>query len=232
MALVKTKRDSESVAENTGGNSKYLNKPGFYDVEVLAAMANPGNGDSLVIDLFIDNEGQQQPLYGNIRILNNNGEENPIGMSLFNKLLVIQDLEEAEDPEEAVLPIGKGGADKDVAIVPNLTEFPISLQLNIEYSVYNGSINEKKIIRNFFRASDHATAAEIVNEVDTVGGQYTKDVAYFESSDNKGYIYKDGLDAATVEKWIKDKRPKNTVSGTATGAVKKPSFAKKKRFGK
>jgi len=230
MALVKTKRDSESVKESTG-NSKYLTKPGFYDVEVLAAIANQGKGDSLVIDFFIDHDGQKQPLYGNLRILNNNGEENKIGMSLFNKLLVIQDLDEAEDPEEVVLPIGKNGVDKDVAIIPNLTEFPVTLQLNIEYSVYDGSIQEKKIIRNFFRASDHATAAEIVNEVDTVGEQYTKDVTYFESSDTKGYIYKDNLNAEIVEKWIKDNRPKGTISNTSAQTVKKPSFAKKKRFG-
>jgi len=230
MALVKTKRDSESVKELTG-NSKYLSKPGFYDIEVLAAIANSGTGDGLVVDFFIDNEEQQQPLYGNLRVLNNNGEENKIGMALFNKLLVILDLDEAEDPEEGVLPIGKKGVDKDVAIIPNLTEFPITLQLNIEYSVYNGSIQEKKIIRNFFRASDYATAAEIVNEVDTVGEQYAKDIAYFEASATKGYIYKNDLTEAVVDEWIKAKRPKNTALCSTNTTAKKPSFAKKKRFG-
>jgi len=231
MSLVKTKRDAESVKDQAG-NSKYLTKPGFYDVEVLAAIASAGNEDSLSVDFFIDHDGQQQPLYGNLRILNNNGEENKIGMSTFNKLLVIQDLEEAEDPEEATLPIGKGGADKDVAIIPNLTEFPVTIQLTVEYSTYNGDIKEKKIIRNFFRASDHATAAEIVNEVESPGEQYTKDVAYFESSDSKGYIYKNDLTPAIVEEWIKGGRKKGTAPGGTTTAVKKPSFAKKKRFGK
>lgn len=232
MALVRTNKSAEAVKDNRGGNSKYLNKPGFYDVEVLAAIASPGNGESLVVDFFVDNEGQQQPIYGNLHILNNDGNENVIGMGTFNKLLVIQDLDEAEDPEEAVLPIGKGGDDKDVAIVPNLTEFEVCIQLNVEYSVYNNSIQEKKVIRNFFRAGDHATAAEIINESETPGAQYAKDVEYFEGSTTKGYIYRNDLTKADVDAWVNAKRPKNTATGaSAGGATKKASFGKK-RFGK
>jgi len=228
MALFKAKRDAESVKESTGGNSKYINKAGIYDVNVIAAFVNEGKGGSLAVDFFIDKDEQPQPLYGNLRITNNDGNENRVGALIFNRLLVILDEDEATDPEEATLPVGKDGADKDVAVIPNLTDFDVKVWVAIEYSVYNGSIKEKKVIRNFYRANDGASAEEIVNEAEA-GAQYAKDLEYLETSENKGVIYKDDLTKETVDQWIKDKRPEGTAGGSTS--TKKPSFAKK-RFGK
>jgi len=225
MSFFKTRKDAESVKESNGGNSKYINKPGIYDVNVIAAFVNEGKGGSLAVDFFIEKDEQPQPLYGGLRVLNNDGSENKIGASVFNKLLVILDEDEAADPEEATLPIGKEGADKDVAVIPNLTDFDIKVWVAVEYSVYNGSIQEKKIIRNFYRANDGASAEEIVNEAET-GAQYAKDLEYLETSENKGVIYKDDLTKETVDQWIKDKRPKGTVGGSTS--AKKPSFTKRR----
>jgi len=230
MSLFTARKDAESVKESTGGNSAYINKPGIFDVNVIAAFASEGKGGAISVDLFLEKDGQPQPLYGNLRITNNDGSENKIGASTFNKLLVVLDEDEAADPEEAVLPMGKDGADKDAAVIPNLTDFDIKVWVAIEYSVYNGSIGEKKIIRNFYRAADGASAEEIVNEA-TPGEQYAKDLEYLETSDNKGVIYKDDLTKEQVEEWIKAKRPKGTAGSTGSStATKKPSFAKK-RFG-
>jgi len=229
MALFSTKRDAAAVAETSGGNSKYINKPGIYDVEVLAAFVSQKAGsESLVVDFFIEKDEQQQPLYGNLRITNNDGKENKIGAATFNKLLVILDEDEAADPEEATLPIGKDGADKDVAVITNLTDFSIKVWVAIEYGKYNGNITEKKIIRNFYRAADGASAEEIVNEAEP-GKQYTKDLEYLENSDSKGYVYKDGVTAEEVQQWIADGRPKGSAGSTATAS--KPNFTKR-RFGK
>jgi len=225
MAIFKTKRDKESVAERTGGNSKYITQPGIFDVNVIAAFVNEGKGGSLSVDFFIDKDEQPQPLYGNLRITNNSGDENKIGAATFNKLLVILDEDEAADPEEATLPMGKDGADKDVAVIPNLTDFDIKVWVAIEYSVYNGSIKEKKVIRNFYRADDGASAEEIVNEAEP-GVQYAKDLEYLETSENKGVIYKDDLTKETIDKWIKGGRKEGTIGGSTS--VKKPSFAKKR----
>jgi len=225
MAFFKANKTKEAVAEHTGGNSKYLNKAGIYDVNVIAAFANEGNGGSLSVDFFIEKDEQPQPLYGNLRITNNDGSENKIGAATFNKLLVILDEDEAADPEEATLPIGKNGADKDVAVIPNLTDFEVKVWVAIEYSVYNGSIKEKKVIRNFYRANDGASAEEIVNEAEP-GAQYAKDLEYLETSENKGVIYKDDLTADQVQEWIKGGRKEGTVGGSTS--AKKPSFAKKR----
>jgi len=227
MSFFKTKKDAESVKESTGGNSAYLNKPGIFDVNVIAAFASEGKGGSVSVDFFIEKDEQPQPLYGNLRITNNSGDENKIGAATFNKLLVILDEDEAADPEEATLPMGKDGAEKDAAVIPNLTDFDIKVWVAIEYSVYNGSIGEKKIIRNFYRAADGASAEEIVNEVEP-GAQYTKDLEYLENSENKGVIYKDDLTKETVDQWIKDKRPKQSIGTSGSSAQRKPSFAKKR----
>ena len=229
MALFVTQRDAESVRESTG-NSKYISTPGIYDVTLLAAFLSPGNEQALTIDLFVDYSDQPQPLYGNMRVTNRDGSANKIGSETFNKLLVILDQDQADDPEETALPIGKAGADKDVSIIPNLTDVSIKVWIAVEYGKYNGSYTEKKIIRTFFRAEDGATAEEIVNG--TEPKQYEKDLAYLESSENGGYIYKDGVTAKEIEEWIAAKRPKNTAgaSNSAT-SVKKPSFTKR-RFGK
>jgi len=232
MALFKAKRDSESVAERTGGSSKYITQPGIFDVNVIAAFVNEGKGGSLSVDFFIEKDEQPQPLYGNLRISNNDGSENKIGAATFNKLLVILDEDEAADPEEATLPMGKDGADKDVAVIPNLTDFDIKVWVAIEYSVYNGSIKEKKVIRNFYRANDGASAEEIVNKDQgkdvELGAQYAKDLEYLETSENKGVIYKDDLTADQVQEWIKGGRKEGTVGGNTSAA--KPNFARK-RFG-
>jgi len=228
MSFFKTKRDSESVKERVGGSSKFLNKAGIYDVNVIAAFVNEGKGGSLTVDFFIEKDEQPQPLYGSLRITNNNGDENKIGAATFNKLLVILDEDEAADPEEATLPMGKDGADKDVAVIPNLTDFEVKVWVAIEYSVYNGSIKEKKVIRNFYRANDGASAEEIVNEAEP-GQQYAKDLEYLETSENKGVIYKDNLTADQVQEWIKGGRKEGTVGGSTSAA--KPNFSKR-RFGK
>lgn len=229
MALFQTKRSAEEVKE-TSGNSKYISKPGIYDVNVLAAFVSQSTGsNSIVVDFFLDNDGQEQVLYGNLRLTNKDGSENKIGARTFNKLLVILDQDEAEDPEEAVLPIGKNGEEKTVDIIPNLTEFPVKMWVAIEYSKYNGNIQEKKVIRNFYRAEDGASAEEIVNEAEP-GAQYAKDLEYLETSDSKGYIYKDDLTKEDIDKWISDGRPKGGSGGNSSTATKKPSFGKK-RFG-
>ncbi len=99
----------------------------------------------------------------------------------------------------------------------------------MEYSVWNSNIQEKKVIKGFFRVEDNASAEEIVNETEA-GVQYEKESKYFEN-----VTYKDGLDADAIAAWVAQGRPKGTAgAGGASGgtAAKKPSFGKKKSFGK
>ena len=219
MSFFKKSVKAEDLKE--GGNSNYINQSGLYDVNIIVPFLG-GTSKSPVVELFIEYNDQKQPLYGNMRITNNDGSEN-FGAKVFNKLLVIADVEEVADPIDATLPIGKDGADKDVAVFEDLSDINVKVHVQMEYSVYNGSIQEKKIIKNFYR-EDGASAEEIVNETE-VGVSLAKSEKYFNN-----VTYKDGLTAEQVTEWISAGRPKDTAgsSPASAGASKKPSFSKKK----
>lgn len=223
MAFFTKKVDAESIKEG-GDGSKYISKSGLYDLTVLVPFMG-GTAKSPVVELFVDYNEQKQPIYGNMRITNNDGSEN-FGAKVFNKLLIIADVDAVEDPIEASLPIGKKGADKDVAILESIQDVDCKVHIQMEYSIYEAknSIREKTIIRNFYRA-DGASAEEIINETE-IGVNLEKSQKYFEN-----VSYKDGLTKEVIEQWIADKRPEGTASASAAPATKKPSFGAKKKFG-
>ncbi len=206
------------------GQSNYINQSGIYDVSIIAPFVNQGHEQSMGVDFFIEYNGQKQPLYGNLRLTNRDGSEN-FSAKIFNKLLVIADVDAVADPIEAELPIGKDGANKDVAVLEDLADIDCKVQIQMEYGIYNGDITEKKIIRNFFR-TDGATAEEIVNDTEP-GKQLEKSLEFADKN-----AYKDGLDEEAVNSWIAANRPKGTAGGSST-PTKKPSFGKpKSKFAK
>lgn len=225
MSFFKKSTDKKALEQNTGSN--YLNASGCYPVNIIAPFANASAKGSVSVDMYINHKDQEQVIYGNLRITNNNGDTNEIGSKIFNQLMVIADVEDIDEPVDGELPIGKKGAMEEVAILEELADVDVILRMQMEYSVYNGNIQEKKIIKGFFRAEDNASAEEIVNETEA-GVQYEKESKYFEN-----VTYKDGLDAEAIEAWVAAKRPKGTAgAGGSTAAAEKPSFGKKKGFGK
>ena len=225
MSFFKAKKSEEDLKQSSG--SAYLNNSGCYPVNVIAPFVSVSKGGSASVDLFIEHAGQKQVIYGNLRVANNDGSENKIGAKAFNQLMIIADVEEVGDPIDVELPIGKKGADQDAAVLEDLADIDVILRIQMEYSTYNGSIQEKKIIKGFFRAEDNASAEEIVNGTEA-GVQYEKESKYFEN-----ITFKDDLDAEAVELWVKGGRAKGTAGagGGNAAAAKKPSFGKKKAFG-
>jgi len=227
MSFFKAKTDKKALEQTSG--TAYLNASGCYPVNIIAPFASSGKGGSTSVDMFIDHKDQKQVIYGNLRVTNNDGNENAIGAKTFNQLLIIAGVEEIGEPTEAGLPIGKAGAEQDVAVLEELTDVDVILRIQMEYGAYNGNITEKKVIRGFFRAEDNASAEEIVNDAG-FGEQYAKEEKYFTN-----VTYKDGMDAELIEAWVAAKRPKGTAGkGASAGntAAKKPSFGQKKAFGK
>lgn len=213
-----TKTVSEEVLKEGGNGSKFISKSGLYDVNILVPFMG-GTDESPVVELFIDYNGQQQPLYGNMRLKNKDGSKN-FGADIFNKLLIIADIDEVNNPVEGTLPIGKKGADKDVALLEDIQDIDCKIFVQMEYGIYNGSITEKTLIKNFYRA-DGASANEIANGLE-IGNDLEKSKPYFEN-----VTYKDGLNEEVVSKWIGDKRPKGTAGAAAATVTKKPSFGRK-----
>jgi len=224
-SFFKAKVDAESIKEDVGGG-KYISKSGLYDINIVAPFVVTGNGEVMGVDFFVEYNGQKQPLYGNLKLTNKDGSSN-FGSKIFNKLLIVAGFEEIADPVDGELPMGKKGAMKDAAILEDLADLDVKVRVQMEYSVYNGNISEKTVIKGFYRAEDGASAEEIVNEAD-FGTQLEKDTPYAEN-----VTYKDGLDAEQIASWIAAKRPKGTAGGGAAASTttKKPSFGKKS-FGK
>lgn len=221
MAFFKPKTDIESLKDAGGNGGKYISQSGIYDVTINRAIVSVNAKGARTIDFFINYNGQDQAIYGNLRLDNNDGKENKIGTELFSKLCVICDVDTIEDPTEEDLPIGKAGADKTVDVLSEFNDVEVKMQIQMEYGKYNGNITEKTNIRAFYRA-DGASAQEIVegSEVGvslqkTIDGGYDKATKY------------DDITAEEVEAWIKAKRPKGTAGASAT-ATKAPSFGKKK----
>ena len=219
MAFFKTSTKKEDIKE--GGESNYINKSGLYDVTILAPIVDVNDKGAATINMFVEYNNQQQVIYGQLRLNNNDGSE-AFSAKIFNKLCIIANVEDVEDPIDTELPIGKDGTTKDVAVLEDFTDLDVKMWVQMEYGSYNGNITEKKVIKGFYRA-DGASAEEIVNDTE-IGVSLEKSSKYFDN-----VKYKDGITSEQVEEWITAGRPKNTA-GTVTTTTK-PSFSKKKKFG-
>lgn len=223
MSFFKASRKAEDVKQ---GGTNYIVSSGFYPVTVLAAIVNVSKGGSESIDLYVENAGQKQMLYGNLRITNNDGTPNKIGAKVFNQLLIIADLDSVSDPVEEELPIGKDGKMKTVAVIPELSDLDIIIRVQMEYGKHRSSYTEKKVIKGFFRMDDYATAEEIVHE-ETPGKGYEREQKYAEN-----VTYKDGVTEEQIKKWVADKRPEGTASDSDasedSGQRKRPAFGKRR----
>lgn len=227
MSFATASKKKEDVEQSGGG--KYINGSGIYPVNVIAPFVSSSNGGSEVVDFFVNHKDQEQVVYGNLRVTNNNGDSNKIGAKVFNQYMIIAGIEECADPVDAELPIGKKGADKAAAVLEDLADVDILMRIQMEYGAYNGNITEKTIIKGFYRADDMATAEEIVNET-APGAGYEADQKYVNN-----ITYNDGTTPEQIEAWIAAKRPKGTAGNAAAsggGDKETPPAFGKKRFGK
>lgn len=224
MSFFSASKKADDVKQ---GGSNHITASGVYPISILAPVVSVSKGGSTTVDLYLDHAGQKQIIYGNLRVTNNDESPNKIGAKIFNQLMIIAGLDEVADPIEADLPIGKKEAMKTVAVLEDLADVDVLMRIQMEYSVYNGNIQEKKVIKAFFRADDYATAEEIVNESD-IGAGFEREQKYVDN-----ITFKDGLTPEAVQDWISGGRKAGTAGSGSASTEKKaaPSFGKK-RFGK
>jgi len=228
MSFAKSSKKSEDVKQSGGA---YINGSGIYPVNIIAPLVSVSNGGSTSVDMYVDHMKQKQVIYGNLRVTNNDESPNKIGAKIFNQLMIIAGVDEVADPIEAELPIGKKEKMKDCAVLEDLTDIDVLMRVQMEYSAYNGNIQEKKVIKGFYRAEDLATAEEIVNESD-FGNGYEADQKYVNN-----ITYKDGMTPEKIAAWIAASRPDGTAGdeagSTSTGGNKEraPAFGKKRFAG-
>jgi len=231
MSFFKTDKTADATSEFEGtGGGKYISTSGMFPVTVLAPFVSNGNDKATTIDLFVDYNEQQQAIYGNMSYTNKDGGANKIGQEIFNKLVILADVEDVSDPVDMELPIGKKDANKTVAVLEDLMDVDVIMQVRMEYGVWNNNITKKTVIKSFFRASDNASVAEIL--ADEEGKEVVFGTQYATIAEGADYVdYKDGLDEEKVQAWIKAKWPKGTGTSGSTAsatATKKPSFGRKK----
>lgn len=203
MAFFVPKTDVASVQD--GGS--YISTSGIYDVtlKVVSVKVNESNARSL--DFNVDYQGSSQVFYG-LKLDNNDGSEN-FERKVFNKLVIVAGLDSVSEPEIQEHKLGKDQTPTDLAVLTDFTDLPVKMRVQFEYSKYQGQIKEKKLIRSFYRASDGATAAEILAGKG-FGTQLEKDMAYAAN-----ITYKDGLTAEEVAAWKEAQK-----SGKKAPAVK------------
>ena len=225
MGFFTVKTDEDSIKDYSGDGGNFINKSGIYECIVKHAIVDTSANGSKSINLWIDYNGQEQMLFQAMRLTNTDGKEN-LGAKLFTKFCIVAGADngtEVEDPVSVMLPVGKAKEEKECMVLEQFNDTPVLFRLQMEYSMYNGKIQEKKIVRNFFRLTDKATAAEIVNNSEEKGSQYEKEL---ELADR--VTYKDDLTNEDISNWVKSGR-KGSNEKTTTPAA---GFGGKRTFGK
>ena len=223
MGFFTVKTDEETVRDYSGDGGAYISKSGIYEIIIKAVIVDKTQNGSEFLNLWFEHQGQEQIIFQAMRLTNNDGSPN-LGAKLFNKLCVIADFGEGteiQDPQPRMLPVGKGGEEKECMVLSEFDDMPVKMRVQFEYRIYEGKIQESKIVRNFFRFEDNATASEIVNNSEEMGKQYSKEEEIADKTS-----YKDGLSEEEVSQWLKDRR-----SGKKE-AEKKPSGTGRRSFGR
>ena len=222
MAFFKVETTDENIRDS-GDNGSYLNKSGMYEVLVKYACVEQSKNGSMFINLWVEYAGLLQPIFQAMRITNNDGSPN-FGAKLFTKLCVVAGIEgDVDDPVDTELPIGKQGEMKECKLLEQFCDLPLFIHLRMEYSLYEGKIQQARVIRNVFRYEDKASASEIINDSEDKGKQYNSELEYCTKT-----IYKDGLEEEDIKEWLKD------LKDNKSEEKKKESkgFGQKRSFGK
>lgn len=212
---------SEDQIKDYQSSGSFLNKSGMYDILLKNVIVDTTAKGSEYLNFLVEYNNISQMLYQAIRLTNNDGRPN-LGVKLFNKLCVVAGLKEGEDipdPVTKMLPIGK--EEKECRVLEVFDGIPLTIRLQIEYSLYNGNVQQSKNIMNIFRYTDKATASEIINHSENMGHQYSIESQYADK-----IIYKDDLTEKDVEEWFKNKRKESNSSTPA----KKPATGFTRKF--
>lgn len=215
-------KKAEDMKDSTGG--AYINRSGIYDIVLnYVQLAETKNG-ACQINFNLNHQGMDQTIYGPI-LLSKEKKLNEITHSLLNRLCIIAGMEDGQDIETETVEklVGKAQKPMEMEIIPELVGIALKMRVQMEYSVWNNEIQERKAVKAFYR-EDGATAAEAESGVD-IGSRLAKDAEKYASN----VTYKDGLTADDVQEWIKSKSSGSKGAAPAPAAkttAKRPMFGK------
>lgn len=215
----------EDIAKSTGGSS-FIGTSGIYEVVINAVTVDQNEHGAVSLGFYVDlGNDNKQMLYGALPMATyDNKQVLESNQRTFGALCTIAgvDVETNFEPVEASLPIGKGGAAKDVAIFEEFEDVPVKVWIKQDYyKKKDGSIGESRTVKGFFRDTDNASVDEILNDTE-IGVKYSKQEKYFT---DVGYrdVTEDEVKAMIEARKSGGEAPK--ASSTATTA-KRSRFAK------
>ena len=218
---------TEEDLEKTGGNSSFIGTSGVYDATILAVVVDENEHGSITLGFYVDAGGEKpQMLYSALALSTfDNSKTLDNNRKVFGGLCMLAGVavNGKFNPVEAVLPIGKNGAEKEVLILDDFEDIPVKMWVKQEYyRKGTGEIGDRRTVMRFYRQNDNADASELKNP-ETIGTRFEKDSKYH--SDIK---YAEGVTAEDVKNWL-DGLKANKTTGTKTTAEAAPA---KSRFKK
>ena len=216
--------NEETVKEGGTGRS-FIGSSGIYDVTINFASVGVTSGGAESINFNLEYNGNNQTLYGPY-YKGKDGNFLEIGTKLYTTLGVIAGLEDGDEftVEPETHEVGKDNKEVEFDVIQELSDLNIKVQVQAEYSEYEGNIQERMVIRSFFR-EDGASAEEIVND-----GEVGKRLAMVEEKFASNISYRDGLTPEDVDAWIKGGRGKGGASAPTpkrSGSAKTGGLFKK-----
>lgn len=192
-----------------GGTRLVINKSGLYNIQIVKAYMKLKEGTSsksLSLRVKVEGAEGEQVLF--IRQTNKDGKEN-FEKILLDKLLVVCGIEEVK----RLIPTRFTYKDKEYMedCIQELENKRVIVQVKQEFDQWEGKINERFVVKNFFRVEDKATAVEIV-EQRNFGKKYESlDDEYINAT-----VYKNGVTAQQAKAYLDARRGDNQQSEAST----------------
>jgi hypothetical protein len=222
--ILSVNRTKEAVKDSGGGS--FIGQSGIYDVLIKFASVDVSKGGAQSVNFNIEYNGNPTTIYGPY-ITSKAGDPLDIGLGLIrDKLGIIAGVEGDLTIEEEEHAVGKDNKLQEFSVITDYSDLPVKMRIQMEYSVYNGEIREKKVIKNFFR-EDGASAEEILAIENGEDVEIGKRLAYETEKFADNITYLDDLTAEDVANWKADK----SSNAPAKSAPKSTNTAAKKLFG-
>lgn len=225
MKLTVSKK-AEAI-KDSGNGGGFINRSGIYDVILNYVQVAETKNGAYQLNFNVNSGGMDQTIYGPI-LLGKDGKVNEITQNLLNRLCIIAGMDDGQEieTEEAEYPVGKDQKMMEMQVIPELAELPVKMRIQMEYSLWNDAIQERKGIKAFYR-EDGATAAE-AESGENIGKRLSLDEEKYASN----VTYKDGLTEEDVKAWIQARIDGASSGGSSAPAPKAKTTAKRPLFGK
>lgn len=209
---------TDKSAISSQSSSTFISKSGIYDATIKFASVDTSTKGAKSVNFNLDVNGTNQTIYGPY-IYDRDGKPLEIGLKLINQLAILAGLRDGDHPtiETETHNVGRDNKATDFEVITDFTDLPIKVRIQMEYSMYEGNISERKNIKAFFSA-DGASPAEIIARENgdsvTIGKDLEKQQKYVDN-----VTYKDGLTAEDVAQYLTDRKNNSPKQVTPTPKV-------------